>query len=329
MGQLNKVQNLDVIINSFFTEKFDKHQAEIYFKILHLSKKNFRVQHSVLTEYVYSNYNDVKLENENNFGKEIFWQENVLVLDNYLSNLVSNINGLGNGFTKKEKKVIKEYKNEIEELPNRISESIKLALSQYEVFFKEFSDAANDLTVATDELNKVDKSYNEVSEKLDNYSSNFISMLGIFSALIFAVFGGFDAFKSIFTNINKASISMIIINSSILMIGLIILIFLLIQSICILSGKPFLACGCKNTSNCSHNLYKRYPLFSFSIGFFLLLFLTGLLCRADIKLPKLTWNLKFVPVLVYLGLILLFLIGGFLIDYISKKINKHREKKKF
>lgn len=294
MGQLNKVPKLDVIITSFFTEKFDKHQAEIYFKILHLNKKNFRVQHSVLTEYVYSNYNDVKLENENNVDKEIFWQENVLVLDKYLSNLVSNIDGFGTGFTKKEKKEIKEYKNEIEELPNRISESIKLALSQYEVFFKEFSDATNELTVATDGLKKVDESYNEildkynkVSNKLDSSSSDFISLLGIFSALIFAVFGGFDAFKSIFTNINKASISMIFINSSILMIGLIILIFLLIQSICILSGKTFLACGCKNTSNCTHNLYERYPLFSLSIGFFLLLFLAGLLCRADIKLPKL------------------------------------------
>lgn len=326
MGQLNKLQNLDVIINSFFTEKFDKHQAEIYFKILHLSKKNFRVQHSILTEYVYSNYNDVKLENENNVGKEIFWQENVLVLDNYLSNLVSNINGFGTGFTKKEKKVIKEYKNEIEELPNRISESIKLALSQYEVFLKKFSDAANNLTVATDGLNKVNKSYNEVSEKLDNYSSNFISMLGIFSALIFAVFGGFDAFKSIFTNINKASISMIIINSSILMIGLIVLVFLLIQSICILSGKTFLACGCKNTSICSHKFYERYPLFSFSIGFFLSLLILGLLCKVDIKLP---WNLKFVPLLSYLGLILLILIVAILIICaVNKSVTLVKESKR-
>lgn len=299
MGQLNKVQNLDVIINSFFKEKFDNHQAEIYFKIVHLNQNNFRVQHSILTEYVYSNYNDVKLEDENNIDKEIFWQENVLALDKYLSNLVSDLDGLGTDFTEKEKKVIKEYKKEIEELPNRIAESIKLALSQYKAFFKEFNDATEELTVATDGLNEVEKSYkeildkykkiskkyDEVSNKLDSSSSDFISMLGIFSALIFAVFGGFEAFKSIFTNINKASISMIIINSSILMIGLIILIFLLIQSICILSGKTFLACGCKNTSNCSHKFYKRYPLFSFSIGFFLLLFILGLLSKANITLP--------------------------------------------
>lgn len=324
MGQLNKVQNLDVIINSFFKEKFDNHQAEIYFKIVHLNQNNFRVQHSILTEYVYSNYNDVKLEDENNIDKEIFWQENVLALDKYLSNLVSDLDGLGTDFTENEKKVIKEYKKEIEELPNRIAESIKLALSQYKAFFKEFNDATEELTVATDGLNKVEKNYkeildkykkvskkyDEVSNKLDSSSSDFISMLGIFSALIFAVFGGFEAFKSIFTNINKASISMIIINSSILMIGLIVLVFLLIQSICILSGKTFLACGCKNTSICSHKFYERYPLFSFSIGFFLSLLILGLLCKVDIKLP---WNLKFVPLLSYLGLILLILIVAILI----------------
>lgn len=312
MGQLNKVQNLDVIINSFFKEKFDNHQAEIYFKIVHLNQNNFRVQHSILTEYVYSNYNDVKLEDENNIDKEIFWQENVLALDKYLSNLLSDLDGLGTDYTEKEKKVIKEYKKEIEALPNRIAESIKLALSQYKAFFKEFNDATEELTVATDGLkevnkgykeildkyNKISEKYDEVSSKLDSSSSDFISMLGIFSALIFAVFGGFEAFKSIFTNINKASISMIIINSSILMIGLIILIFLLIQSICILSGKTFLACGCENTSNCSHKFYKRYPLFSFSIGFFLLLFILGLLSKANITL---TGNLKFLSVLFFLA----------------------------
>ena len=345
MGQLNKVQNLDVIINSFFKEKFDNHQAEIYFKIVHLNQNNFRVQHSILTEYVYSNYNDVKLEDENNIDKEIFWQENVLALDKYLSNLVSDLDGLGTDFTEKEKKVIKEYKKEIEELPNRIAESIKLALSQYKAFFKEFNDATEELTVATDGLNKVEKSYkeildkykkvskkydevsnkyDEVSNKLDSSSSDFISMLGIFSALIFAVFGGFEAFKSIFTNINKASISMIIINSSILMIGLIVLVFLLIQSICILSGKTFLACGCKNISICSHKFYERYPLFSFSIGFFLSLLILGLLCKVDIKLP---WNLKLVPLLSYLGLILLILIVAILIICAVNK-NCHFGKRK-
>lgn len=357
MGELsknqNKVPDLDLIINSFFTEKFDKRKAKIYFRILHLNSKNFRVQHSVLTEYVYSNYNDVKLEDANN-DKEIYWQENVHILKEYLLNLVKNLDELGTEYTEKEKKVIKEYKKEILELPNRITESVKLALGQYKVLFEKLTKANNILTDATDDLKKVNKNYEGESDKLnaaskkldvaqknldvaqkkldvaqkklgvaqkklDNSTSEFISMLGIFSALIFGVFGGFEAFKTIFTNIDKASVDMVIIDSSILLLGLIILIFLLIQSISILSGKNFLACGCKNISECNHKFYERYPLFSFSIGLFLFTLLLGLLCKENIKLPL---NLKLETVLSYLGLIILIIMSWFIGRNILKKIKK-------
>lgn len=344
MGELsknqNKVPDLDLIINSFFTEKFDEQKAKIYFRILHLNSKNFRVQHSVLTEYVYSNYNDVKLEDANNIGKEIFWQGNVEVLRDYLTDLVSDLDGRGADYTEKEKKVIKDYKKEILELPDRIFESIKLALSQYKVFFDKFSKATKGLSDATAVIKDVSKIYNASSKKsnetskkldvaskkldvaqkkLDNSTSEFISMLGIFSALIFGVFGGFEAFKTIFTNIDKASVDMVIIDSSILLLGLIILIFLLIQSISILSGKNFLACGCKNISECNHKFYERYPLFSFSIGLFLFTLLLGLLCKENIKLPL---NLKLETVLSYLGLIILIIISWFIGRNIYKKIKK-------
>ena len=351
MGELsknqNKVPDLDLIINSFFTEKFDEQKAKIYFRILHLNSKNFRVQHSVLTEYVYSNYNDVKLEDANNIGKEIFWQGNVEVLRDYLTDLVSDLDGRGADYTEKEKKVIKDYKKEILELPDRIFESIKLALSQYKVFFDKFSKATKGLSDATAVIKDVSKIYNASSKKsnetskkldvaskkldvaskkldvaqkkLDNSTSEFISMLGIFSALIFGVFGGFEAFKTIFTNIDKASVDMVIIDSSILLLGLIILIFLLIQSISILSGKNFLACGCKNISECNHKFYERYPLFSFSIGLFLFTLLLGLLCKENIKLPL---NLKLETVLSYLGLIILIIMSWFIGRNIFKKIKK-------
>lgn len=329
MGQLNKaknkIQNPDEIINSFFTEEFDNKQAEIYFRILHLHPKKFRVQHSILTEYVYSNYNDVKLEDENS-AKEIFWQENVEALDKYLSNLVSNLDKIGTDFNEEEKKVIKEHKKEIEELPDRIDESIKLALSQYKVFFDKFSNATKGLEAATKGLEETNKNYHAASKKLDaaskeldaaskksdaaskkldNSTSEFISMLGIFSALIFGVFGGFEAFKSIFTNIDKASVNIVIIDSSILLLGLVILIFLLIQSISILSGKKFLACGCKNTKECNHKFYERYPLFSFSISLFLFILILGLLCQTNKKLP---FNFDLETILFYLGLIIIIII---------------------
>lgn len=170
MGELsknqNKVPDLDLIINSFFTEKFDKRKAKIYFRILHLNLKNFRVQHSALTEYVYSNYNDVKLEDANN-DKEIYWQENVHILKEYLLNLVKNLDGHGADYTEEEKKLIKSYKKEILELPDRIFESVKLALGQYKALFEKLTKATNILTDAIDDLEKVNKNYEGESDKLN------------------------------------------------------------------------------------------------------------------------------------------------------------------
>ncbi|MEB3365673.1 hypothetical protein SDC49_25830 [Lactobacillus sp. R2/2] len=68
-----------------------------------MQPRNFRVQHSILTEYVYSNYNDVKLEDANN-DKEIYWQDNVHILKEYLLNLVKNLDELGTEYTEEEKK---------------------------------------------------------------------------------------------------------------------------------------------------------------------------------------------------------------------------------
>ena len=353
MGQLNKsqgnelqesqVQNFDSVVNSFFTKKFDDKEAEIYFKIAHLKQKYIRVKHSNLTEYIYSNYDEVKLEDGNNIDKEIFWQENVQALEKYLSNLLLDLDkpsgaNFAANFTEEDKEKIKQHEKEIEELPYRIDDSIRLALSQYKVIFEKYNHAENGLEevkksysevsdkldkatkeskAALDKLDKATKKSKAAIKKLDNSISEFISLLGIFSALIFGVFGGFEAFKSIFTNIDKASVNIVIIDSSILLLGLIILVFLLIQSISILSGKIFLACGCENTKKCSHKFYEKYPLFSFAVSLFLLILILGLLCKANKKLP---FNFDLETILFYLGLIIIIIPIVAVLEFLVKKL---------
>ena len=314
MGELRKSdskQSIDQLIISFFTKKFDAKNAEIYFEVVHSQTNDFHVKHSSLSEYVYTHFDKVK-RLEDGSTTELYWVENVEVLRNYLKENMS--------------KFKKEDIKEISELPNRIYESIDLAIIQYKYFFDKLSEANQKLNDVNKKYKKSSKRFSKAaarfemsSKKLDNSTSEFISMLGIFSALIFGVFGGFEAFKTIFTNIDKASVDMVIIDSSILLLGLIILIFLLIQSISILSGKNFLACGCKNISECNHKFYERYPLFSFSIGLFLFTLLLGLLCKENIKLPL---NLKLETVLSYLGLIILIIISWFIGRNIYKKIKK-------
>lgn len=125
---------------------------------------------------------------------------------------------------------------------------------------------ANRLSV---ELGKKGQQLDKATKKLNNSTATFISILGIYSALIFGVFGGFDAFKSIFDNMKKTPVATILIDGSVLMIGLITLVFILLQSIGILSGKAYLACGHANSRECNCPFYKRYPIFSLTLKIFL------------------------------------------------------------
>lgn len=321
MVKLSKIKSKDTIdelIKSFFTEHFDDNKAEVFAYAVHYQEHDFRLNHSPLTEYVYSHYDDVK-RSEDGSTKVLYWENNVEALKKYTNSDKFQSNNSSD-----------EEKKEISELPSRMSDNIKLAVLQYKNFIEKLDEANDNLKKVNEDYKKSSRKLNDASVKLDKSSSDFISMLGVFSALIFGVFGGFDAFKSIFSNINKASVTMVIINSSILMIGLIILIFLLIQSISILSGRTFLACGCKNTSVCGHEFYERYPLFSFSIGLFLFILVLGLVYgvvyRAGVKMP---YNLDLKQVLFYIGVVFLGVVflGVVFIGFLPVKICKNIKKR--
>lgn len=314
MGELaifDQKDGSDSLIRRLFTDEFDDEKAKMYFEMVHYPAEKVFPNYSSLTEYVYFHYEEVKRPEDGN-TEEVYWQKNLGVLQNYLDKNISDYDP--------------ENKKEILELPHKLSEDIELAIIQYKHFFEELTKAKDKLETVNMEYKKASGRLDESAANFDNSSSNFISMLGVFSALIFGVFGGFDAFKSIFSNINKASVTMVIINSSILMIGLIILIFLLIQSISILSGKTFLACGCENTSECSHEFYERYPLFSFSISLFLFILVLGLVYgavyRAGVKTP---YNLDLKQLLFYMGVVFLGVVIGFLPVKICKNIKKRNK----
>lgn len=270
------VKNSDTIssehlVEKLFTTKMSTNDLVVYFQTMHYTQNDFHIHNNLLSEYVYNHYDDVNISpsQENN----VFWQENIHSLKNYLDKLLNAVESLKKrrnikAGDKETVEKLTQNKDLIEELAPKMEEHIKLALLQYETFFSEIESVKRKANDLTHELEDKEIKLKKATKKLNNSTANFISILGIYSALIFAVFGGFDVFKDILSNMNGVPISTVLIDGSVLMIGLITLIFILLQSIGILSGKSYLACEHNNTSECDCSFSKRYPIFTLTLEVF-------------------------------------------------------------
>lgn len=275
----DEILSAESLVKTLFTTKMRTNDFAVYFKIMHFSKNDFHVHNNLLSEYVYNNYDTVNISPSQE--TDVVWQTNIHNFKKYLTGLL-NISEETKRDNKsenvEESEIIdKLLKNRevIEELAPKMEEHIKLALLQYETFLKKIDDVQQKADRLSMELDDKGKDLDEATEKLNGSTANFISILGIYSALIFGVFGGFDAFKSIFSNMRQTPISVILVDGSVLMIGLVTLVFILLQSIGILSGKAYLACGHKNTFECNCSFSKRYPIFSLTLKIFFGILLFG------------------------------------------------------
>lgn len=306
------VENSDTVsaerlVEKLFTTKMRTSDLVVYFQTMHYTKNEFHIHNNLLSEYVFNHYSDVNISPSQE--KIVFWQENIHSLKQYLDKLLKAAESLKKQNTVKENdretvEKLTQNKELIEELAPKMEEHIKLALLQYETFFEEIESVKRKADSLTQELNDKAIKLKKAKKKLKNSTANFISILGIYSALIFGVFGGFDAFKSIFSNMKKTPVSTVLVDGSVLMIGLITLVFILLQSIGILSGKPYLACEHDNTSECNCSFSKRYPIFMLTLKIFLGILILGSiihLLNKDYILYQFWWKIS----LASLGTLLL------------------------
>lgn len=111
----------------------------------------------------------------------------------------------------------------------------------------------------TEQANKTKETLNEIKATKGQIYTEFVGILGIFSALIFGLFGGFQGVTSILTVIADSSINnfgKIIMIASVIMTAIITLIYFMIKWIGILMDKPVKSCKCKQTESCNHSFYE-------------------------------------------------------------------------
>lgn len=138
--------------------------------------------------------------------------------------------------------------NKIKHLENKITifykviEHLKLAISQKEGLYNKQKKDLVDLSVSLE----------KAREDYDNMISNFISILGIFAAILMTAFGGIQAFSAIYKD-NSFSLEDSLIIACIGFMGVLLLIFMLLNSIAKLTGKSI------DSKEGSLRWYLRHP----------------------------------------------------------------------
>lgn len=156
---------------------------------------------------------------------------------------------------------VKSHNEEAKDLYQQL-ETLKISQSEMEENLDNFS-------------NNLKKSQSDLHELRDIKSkvyTDFIAILGIFSALIFSLFGGFNSLSSVLTSLaNKQSLPHILISISLLGVVLICLIFCLLQFVATMSDRTI------SLDKKSSNPWKKYPVFSWSLTAFLIVLFLGVI----------------------------------------------------
>lgn len=133
----------------------------------------------------------------------------------------------------------------------KIIEHLRLAINQKNGLYTEQK---------IDILNLTDK-INQTKETYDSMISNYISILGILAAILMTAFGGIQAFTAIYNKSNGFSVVDSVIIACIGFLGIILMIFMLLNGISKLAGKSI------SSNNGKGRWFQRHPtlLYSFTI----------------------------------------------------------------
>lgn len=130
-------------------------------------------------------------------------------------------------------------------------------------------------------LEQADETLENVKVELDSHKSQiytqFVTILGIFTTIIFTAFGGLEMLRNILGNIDDADTEKLLVFSSLTLSGIIILLFILLSGISKLTRLNLRSCGCNSKdTKCEHNFAQKYPAFVLAQLVLFIIFLLGL-----------------------------------------------------
>ena len=115
------------------------------------------------------------------------------------------------------------------------------------------------------QTNDLKENTTKLEKRITNFNTEIISILGVFSAFVFVMFGGFDALAKILEGLQDSDISIFktLIISSILISFLITILYSLMYWISIIIEKPILqkSCTCNDVCWNLKHIYERHRFY--------------------------------------------------------------------
>lgn len=187
---------------------------------------------------------------------------------------------------------------------------------------------SNDLNDENEKVKTIQKAYLNVEKSRGKIYTEFVAILGIFASIIFGVFGGFQEIQLIGKNLNTTPIPKLLIFSSLVMLGVTLIIFLCFNAISKLTNLPMRSCNCEE-GKCDCTFRKKHPTIFYPSCIYLYFLCIGFALRLykysdfTIKDTFNDWDKDVLP----LSLILLPIIIVAIYIYYDKRNNNTRIKK--
>ena len=184
------------------------------------------------------------------------------------------------------KQIRKRIQNNSSELSNeyviliKVSEHVNLARKQKDSLYRkqaeEIGNQENSLKQLrentekeTKRLRKLKQEMKTIKDMKSSIYGDFIAILGIFSALIFSLFGGFDTLSKVVSQVSmNVRLYRIMISVALLGMILVSLLFFLLKAVATMSGKSI-------ATNLKGNVFRKYPFFMVTITVLIITFVFG------------------------------------------------------
>lgn len=119
---------------------------------------------------------------------------------------------------------------------------------------EEVTEVKEEVTEAKEEVKATKKEFNKIEKAINQITSNLISILGIFAAILIGAFGAIQAFSSLFSNAHLLSFGKLIVLSAIGAASVILILFFLLNGIAKLTERKLWS------ANEGSPLVKKYPI---------------------------------------------------------------------
>lgn len=195
--------------------------------------------------------------------------------------------------------------NETKDKALKIRQHLLLAEQQKNSLYheqqNEIKNINNSIVETNNSMQESKKELKETKKIYDNMLSQYISILGIFAAILMTAFGGIQAFTAIYSN-NSFSLVDSLLIACVGFLGILLMLFLLLNSIAKLSGKSL------DSNKSENDWYRRHPTI---INSFIILSSLSLLLisyKISINPPTISWwGWVYVAPIIYL----LFMLRAF------------------